>query len=46
MLMLILSANYISIFMLQLLSVDSAQLRFGISATSIVAFLMLFVEMG
>lgn len=50
MIMLILSANYISVFLLQLLclrvNVDSTQLWFGMSGMSTVAFLILIVAMG
>lgn len=46
---LILSANHVSVFLLQLLCVpvriDSTQLWFGMSVMSIVAFLVLIVEM-
>lgn len=49
-LMLILSANYMSVFLLQLLwvrvNIDSAQIWFAVSGMSIVAFLILIVEMG
>lgn len=48
-LMLILSANYMSVFLLQLLwvrvTIDSAQIWFAVSGMSIVAFLILIVEM-
>jgi len=48
--MFILSANYVSVFLLQLfcvcVNIDSTQLWFGMSGMSIVAFLILIVGIG